>query len=69
MEQAVLKVDGMSCNHCVNAVTKAVNALGGIEDVSVDLGGKTVAVKFDPSKSSLEAIKSAIDGQGFEVIG
>lgn len=69
MEQAVLKVDGMSCNHCVNAVTKAVSALGGIEDVSVDLGEKTVAVKFDPAKSTLEAIKAAIDGQGFEVVG
>ncbi len=69
MEQTVLKVDGMSCNHCVNAVTKAVSALGGVEDVSVDLGGKTVSVKFDPSKSTIEAIKSAIDDQGFEVVG
>lgn len=69
MEQVVLKVDGMSCSHCVNAVTKAVGALPGIENVSVDLGGKTVTVKFDPAQSPLDAIKSAIDDQGFEVLG
>ena len=69
MEQTTLKVDGMSCSHCVNAITKAVGALPGIESVSVDLEGKTVTVKYDPAQSPLDKIKAEIDDQGYEVLG
>ena len=33
----VIKVKGMSCNHCVMAVTKALNEVDGVRDVKVDL--------------------------------
>jgi copper chaperone len=69
MEKTVLKVGGMSCEHCVKAVQKAVGALPGIESVSVDLKSKTVSVKYNPTQSTLEAIKAEIDDQGYEVIG
>lgn len=69
MEKTVLKVEGMSCEHCVKAVTKAVEALPGIENVSVDLKSKAVTVKYDPAQSSLDAIKAEIDDQGYEVVG
>ncbi len=32
-----LKVTGMSCNHCVMAITKALSALPDVKDVKVDL--------------------------------
>ncbi len=40
MEKAVLHVEGMSCQHCVKAITKAVGGLPGVAGVSVDLAAK-----------------------------
>ncbi|MEL7610157.1 MAG: copper chaperone CopZ [Bacillota bacterium] len=68
MEKAILNVNGMSCEHCVRAVTKAVGALPGVDGVSVDLKAKTVAVEYDPQKSALDAIKFAIEDQGYDVV-
>ena len=67
MIKTVLTVDGMSCEHCVRAITEAVEALSGIFGVSVDLAAKTVTVEHDPDKASIGAIRSEIDEQGFEV--
>ena len=40
MEKTIIKVEGMSCEHCVKAVTNAVNSVTGIGSVSVDLAEK-----------------------------
>jgi copper chaperone len=68
VEKSVLKVDGMSCEHCVKAITTAVGALAGVESVTVDLGAKTVTVAHDPDKSPLDKIKSEIEDQGYDII-
>jgi len=68
MEKTALKVEGMSCEHCVNAITKAVGGLPGVANVAVDLSGGTVAVEYDPATNSLEDIKNEIDDQGFDVV-
>lgn len=67
-ETKVLKVEGMSCSHCENAVKKAAGALPGVESVSVDLRGKSVTVVFDNEKVSLAQIEEAIEDQGYEVV-
>jgi len=68
MEKSTIKVDGMSCNHCVTAITKAVNALPGIGAVNVDLKGKTVSVEFDKTLASLDKIKDTIKEEGYVVV-
>ncbi len=68
MEKKVLNVEGMSCSHCVNAVTKALTALDGISSVDVSLENKTVAVDYDADKVSLDAIREAIEEEGYEVV-
>lgn len=68
METQMLKVDGMSCVHCENAVKTAVGALTGVSKVTVDLAAKTVAVEFDAAKVNMEAIKNAIEEQGYDVV-
>ncbi len=65
----ILKVDGMSCEHCVKAVTKAVGALPGVTGVAVDLQAKTVTVDHDSGKATLEQIRVEIEDQGYDVIG
>lgn len=66
MNKLTLQVEGMSCQHCVKAVTKAVGALEGVSDVAVDLNAKTVTVEYTTTLP--EAIRAAIDDQGYEVV-
>ncbi len=61
-------VEGMTCEHCVETVTKAVNSLDGISQVSVDLDKKQVTVDFDDSRTDMDAISSKIVEVGFEVV-
>jgi copper chaperone len=66
MPNVVLKVDGMTCNHCVQAVEGAVKQAGAAG--KVNLAGKSVSVEFDDKKVSLQAIKAAIEDQGYDVL-
>ena len=67
MENVVLNVQGMSCGHCVKAVESCLAELQGINEVNVDLGAAQVAVAFDASQVTVEAIKEAIEEQGYDV--
>ena len=66
MEKSIIKVGGMSCEHCVKAVTGAVEALPGIVSVAVDLDGGTATVEHDPAVCPAVKIKAAIEEEGFE---
>ncbi|MGI6576619.1 MAG: copper chaperone CopZ [Eubacteriales bacterium] len=67
MKKVVLKVDGMSCSHCENAVKNAAESIEGVKSVSIDLAAKTVSIEYDSSTASLDAIRSAIEDQGYDV--
>ncbi len=64
-ESRTLHVPGMSCQHCIDAVTHEVGALPGVARVVVDLDTKQVRVDGD----GLDDVKlrEAIDEAGFEV--
>ncbi len=68
MEKTQIRVDGMSCEHCVKAITKAVNGLSGVGGVDVDLKNKTVTEVSDPAQISLDKIKAEKEDQGSDVI-
>lgn len=60
-----LQVEGMSCNHCVNAVTRSVQAIDASAKVDVDLAHQKVRVA---STASLEQVKSAVAEAGYPVL-
>lgn len=60
------QVQGMSCGHCVGAVTQAVKALDPAADVTVDLGSGKVDVQ---SQQDRAAIAAAIEEEGYKVAG
>ncbi len=64
----VLHVEGMSCSHCVAAVTQAVSSLDGVSDVQVDLEAKTVTVEYEEDKVIVPAMEAAIEEQGYTLI-
>lgn len=66
MQTVTLKVEGMSCGHCVNSVEGAVKNLGA--SGKVDLNAGVVTVEYDESKLSLDAIRVAIEDQGYDVV-
>jgi copper chaperone len=67
MNETEIKIDGMSCQHCVMRVKKAIEAIDGISSSVVEIGKADVT--FDETKTSLEAIKEAINGSGYKVVG
>ena len=68
MTQKIIHVEGMTCGHCVETVTQAVNVLDGVNQVLVDLESKQVSVDFDDNRTNIEAVTSKIVEAGFEVI-
>lgn len=60
----VLHVEGMSCGHCVSAITTAVRALPAVTSVDVDLTAGTVTVGGGPDA---DEVASAIEDCGYDV--
>ena len=67
MVKSVLQIEGMSCMHCVNAITKGLLALDGISGVEINLEAGTAAVEYDADKIAIEAINAAVEDLGYEV--
>ena len=62
-----MKVKGMSCQHCVMSVTKALSQLEGVKNVQVDLAKGEV--RFDNTKEvASDRVEKAIGDAGYEVI-
>ena len=59
-------VPGMSCGHCVAALTEEISKLAGVADVSVDLAAKSVVVTGNALDDS--AIREAISEAGYEAV-
>ncbi|MDR0373999.1 MAG: copper ion binding protein [Nitrososphaerota archaeon] len=68
MEKLTLKVNDMSCEHCVAVITTEVGALSGVSNVVVDLKAKTVTVEHNPIFVTADTIKSKIKEQGYDVV-
>jgi copper chaperone CopZ len=64
----VLNVEGMSCGHCVSAITAAVQPLPGVTGVEVNLGAGTVTVSGTPDTyPDRKAVTAAIEDCGYDV--
>jgi copper chaperone CopZ len=63
----VWTVQGMTCGHCVAAVTEEVSAIPGVTDVAVDLGTGLVTVQADADPSA-EAVAAAVDEAGYTLV-
>lgn len=67
MQKEVIKVDGMSCNHCKMAVEAAVKKITGVAAAEVNLAEKMLQVEYDNEKADMAMIRQAIEDAGFEV--
>jgi copper chaperone len=62
-----VKIEGMSCQHCVMRVKKAIDAIDGVLNSDVSIGSATV--EYDDSKTGRDQIVKAIEGVGYKVVG
>lgn len=66
--ETIIKVNGMTCGHCKQAVESALNKLNGVSLVEVHLDKGEVKVGFDEGKLTLNHLQDAIEEQGYDVI-
>lgn len=64
MQNLEIKIDGMSCGHCVMAVKKELSKLN-LESADVNIG--STQIKFDESKVTISSIENAIETAGYKV--
>ena len=61
-----IKIKGMSCNHCVMAVTKALGKIEGVSNIRVDLASGEAS--FDETKSvDMKLVAEGIRKAGYEL--
>ncbi|MEV4685740.1 heavy-metal-associated domain-containing protein [Streptomyces kurssanovii] len=68
MVKDVYEVKGMTCGHCVSAVTAEVGSLAGVESVQVDLTAGEVTVVAD-RELAYDDVAAAVDEAGYELTG
>jgi copper chaperone CopZ len=61
-----LSVEGMTCNHCVMHVTKALKEVAGVTSAIVDLASKSAVVEGGALDEA--AMKAAVADAGYEVV-
>lgn len=65
MAEAKLRIDGMSCQHCVMAVRKALGGVAGVDSSDVEIG--SAVVRYDEGKVSQKDLETAVEKAGFSV--
>lgn len=63
MQKLTLHIAGMSCGHCVNAVSQALGAIPGVKDVSVQMG--RAVVSYNENEVKPDAMERAIGDAGY----
>src|SRR5665213_3759048 len=66
--EATIEVNGMNCASCVAQVEKAAQALPGVGQCDVDLAMGKARVRFDPDRTTPQAIAAAISQTGYEAV-
>ena len=67
MQTENLKVTGMTCGGCTSTVMHALEALAGVDDVTVSLASGEATVQYDERQTSPDQLKAAVTGAGYGV--
>lgn len=63
MEQLNLRIEGMTCDHCVRAVKNRLAATPGVEVQDVKVGA--ARLRYDPGRTTVDEIEEAISDEGY----
>lgn len=65
-ETLTLRIEDMSCAHCVKKVSDVLKAVKGVKKAEVSLSDKSAAVTYVPAKTDRGAMVRAICAAGFK---
>ncbi|GBE36076.1 copper chaperone CopZ [bacterium BMS3Bbin07] len=65
MAEVTLEIEGMTCQHCVMRVKKAIDGIDGV--VSSDVSTGSARVSYDDSRTDRDAIEKVIQDAGYKV--
>ncbi|HEX6232910.1 MAG TPA: copper ion binding protein [Jiangellaceae bacterium] len=68
MATSTYQVQGMTCGHCVSAVSSEIGQLAGVSDVSVELQTGKVTVTAEQPLDD-DAVRAAVEEAGYELVG
>jgi copper chaperone len=66
---ATLHIQGMTCQHCVQTVTRALTSVPGISEAHVDLAQNSARITYDPAVATLPKVMQAVNATGFRAAG
>ena len=65
----IIKIGGMTCASCVKTIETVLSEVPGIREVRVNLATESANVIYDPTITTIENIKDAIEGVGYRFLG
>jgi copper chaperone len=68
VQEIVLSVPDISCEHCVNAINGALKDVPGVEAVSTDIPTKKVHLRYDPNQVTMAKVEDILDDIGYTVM-
>jgi copper chaperone len=66
MAEITLKIEGMSCQHCVMSVKKAVDNVKGVLSSDITVG--SARIEYDDSVTGRDVLANAVQNAGYKVI-
>ena len=67
MKTIELRIEGMSCHHCIMSVRKELGKLLGVVVEDVKIG--SARLQYDESRVTLDQLHCAVDEAGYRVVG
>ncbi|UJS26372.1 heavy-metal-associated domain-containing protein [Thiothrix winogradskyi] len=65
LETTTLAVSNMTCSLCPITIKKALSAVEGVDEVTMDLATKTAQISYNPEKTTVETLVQATTQAGF----
>ncbi|KAK4832940.1 hypothetical protein QYF61_026583 [Mycteria americana] len=63
---AVIRIDGMTCNSCVQSIEGTISQRQGVQCIAVSLADRTGTIHYDPAVTNGEELRAAIEDMGFD---
>ena len=68
MKHTSFKIQGMTCQHCVQTIEKSVGKLAGVNEVAVNLANGQVGMDVDERQVTEAMLRAAIEDAGYQVM-
>ncbi|XP_061876451.1 copper-transporting ATPase 2 isoform X2 [Colius striatus] len=63
---AVVRIDGMTCNSCVQTIVGTISQRRGVQHIAVSLADRTGTIHYNPAVTNGEELRAAIEDMGFD---